>query len=707
MDLLKCRVCDSQGSYTQLGKSIPKINDNYTFYAAVNANVPAGGQPELPLEVKVTMPVGGKMGLFRFPRIGEWVLIGQVGQTGYEDVDINGEKHATHVTAPTGEWVLLSYFPQAEEGDDDKNTPFYPKRAKKTVDNNKTGFFADQLNPATMKEFLDDNGMAIRYLAEDNQNKPAEAATGSADKIQHTVNDGAWSEIGFYNKKAKWPDSLKKFDETKAGNSLERSRFSRQDMINIKSTGDIESRADNYHLIKAKRFELLANTEELSPEIRAHNDRNAWFEWEPEYAPLGDHPTDDPAIHNGDVHIRAGKRVVIKADSEIRLQVGRTVLVINDSGFSVTARKVNSNVDISQDTSLSLKARGGIDMFGENVNIASSRKFSIADAWGGSLGSMLGILNISGIQINQKIYERLQQQFTEIVNTFGWTGDLIANTAVNSNGWETRKIIYGFNIFKTIVNDVKSFYGLHSGWGDRRVNSVLGQGDAPGTGQESGQGDAPVTGQESGQGDAPVTAQESGQGDAPRTGQESGQEAEVGLEPIEVAIAMMNMILDITSAAYYVVEKTLAAVWRTDLRKSLKENEKTHTDAGEESEKTYTGAWKKKLLSELNMAAMDYDNGIIALGFDFFGYFFSKGSGGHASIKLRNSGDIIMKANSLKSLYGHEATQAAVPVNTSLETIQSRVRIAAYITKLASDVSKIIFQGMDMGLKIPSYVEKL
>jgi hypothetical protein len=673
MDLLKCRVCDAQGCYTQIGKSVTKTGDNYTFYAAVNTNAPAEGQP---LEVKVTMPVGGKMGLFRFPRIGEWVLIGQVGQTGYEDIDINGGKQATHVTAPTGEWVLLSYFMQAEEGDAGKNTPFYPKGAKQRAktedqlnpDNGKpnSGFFADQLNPATMEEFLNDNGMAIRYLAEENKNKEA----------TNTVNDGAWSEIGFYNKKAKWPNSLKTFDETDKGKSLDPSLFNRQDVINIQSTGDIESRAENYHLIKAKRFELLANAEELSPEMRAHNDRDDWSEWKPAYAPIGDHPADDPAIHNGDVHIRAGKRVVIKADSEIRLQVGRTVLVINDSGFSVTARKVNSNVDISQDTSLSLKARGGIDMFGENVNIASSRKFSIADAWGGSLGSMLGILNISGIQINQKIYERLQQQFMEIVNTFGWMGDLIANTAVKSNGWETRKAICGFNIFKTIVNDVKAFYGLHAGWGDRRVNSVLGQGDAPGTGQESGQGDAPGTGQESGQG------------------------AVVGLEPIEVVIAILNTILDISSVVYYVVEKTYAADWRTDFRKGLEKNEKEYT-------KKYTGAEKKEFLNKLNIAAMDIDNGIIALGFDLFGYFSSKGSGGHASIRLRNGGDIIMKANSLKSLYGHEATQAAVPVNTSLETFQSIAKIGAYITKLASDASKITFQGTDMGLKIPSYVEKL
>jgi hypothetical protein len=664
------------------------------------------------------------MGLFRFPRIGEWVLIGQVGQIGYEDINVNGGEKATHVTAPTGEWVLLSYFPQAEEGDAGKNTPFYPKRAKQRAkagdqlnpDDGEpnSGFFADQLNPATMGEFLDDNGMAIRYLAEKNKNKDA----------TNTVNDGAWSEIGFYNKKAKWPDSLKTLDKTNKDKSLESSQFSRQDIINIKSTGDIESRAENYHLIKAKRFELLANAEELSPEIRAHNDRDNWSEWKPAYAPIGDHPTDDPAIHNGDVHIRAGKRVVIKADSEIRLQVGRTVLVIDDSGFSVTTRKVNSNVAISQDTSLSLKARGGINMFGETVNIASSRKFSISDAWGGGLASVVGMANLSGIQINQKTYGEAQQRVTALTNDLTLAQDLMVGSLAIDNPeqvWATGLVKYGFDVAKIIYNTYRSIDLRRDAFKNIMNHQKMAEEDeekARATYVENYHREMINAINTADNQNKDVEEREEAAEwlrlqlelvnsnhemyPEPLKGKVFDDAANlVGLEPIETAVAILDMILDIADAVYLGVEKGFACAWRTNLKENLKDPNYS---------KKISGAQKKKTTDIINLVATDIDNGIIEI---FLGFIISlgikgTGSGGPASIRLQNSGDIIIKAGSQKKLYAEASEHISVPVNITVEKIQMGLKTASAVAKLGADLAKLSAQGMNMKkLAIPPNVEKL
>ncbi|MDR0998423.1 MAG: hypothetical protein LBL70_05090, partial [Treponema sp.] len=357
--------------------------------------------------MSIVMPMGGpQSGFFRFPRVGEQVLICQ--------------------TDRNGGYYLVGFVPSSGDA------PFYPQGAEKNK-NIENGYNPSQRNPGGMEDFLDDKGMALRY-------KRDTGGTG-CDK---TTGKGAFSEIGFYNKKSKWPDTVKDYgkieDEKKAeleGKDekekeaimrLSEDKFSRIDVLNIQSAGDIESRAENYHLLKAKRIEILSNTDEVSPETRAYNCRNDCSEWKGENAPLVDAPLDDPAVHGGDMHFRAGKNIVIKAAGEVRFQVGRTTLVIDDKGFSVLTRKVNSNVPLPNDTTFSMSSRDGISMFGENVNIASARKFSLSDTWGAGVGSMVGTLDISGKQINHKTYDKAQPVFSILINSI----KLLQNMALGS-----------------------------------------------------------------------------------------------------------------------------------------------------------------------------------------------------------------------------------------------------------------------------------
>jgi hypothetical protein len=691
-----------------IGKSIRADFNNYIFYAMPDGKSGASNVKRS----HVTMPVGGDMGLFRFPRVGEWVLIGKLGETVYTEARVGAQNVLTGVTPPGGDWVLLSYFIDTPAA----NAPFYPKDSKSTTDNTKTGYIADQLNPASMTDFINDNGMAMRYKAEKNTNKTQKKEKDGVElETQPTAASNAkWSEIGFYNKKAKWPNTLKTFDETKSGNALDPRRYFRQDVINIQSAGDIESRAENYHLIKAKRFELLSNTDELSPETRADNARDSWQYWSEDKAPLGDTAGDDSALHSGDVHIRAGRSVVIKAQGEIRLQVGRTVVVIDDTGFTVTTGKLRTNAVLSQTTSLSLKARGGISMFGENVDIASSRKFSIADAWGGGLSSVVGMLSMSGIQINQKTYGETQQIFAALMNLITLTQDIaVANASlaapnkIYASGW----VNYGFDVAKMLVTNGKSFYDL---WGDykhmterKQKLADLREKALSDYLEEKHMVDC-INKLETGTDDEKTAAREilaemEAYNDVDKRDEliSADAMAEVmnigaaSADPIQTAVSVLNMILGITAHVYFAVEKVYTRSWQTTLRAGL-------TDS---SVKAPTPSEKVEFRDCLNICAMDVDNGIIQSFLQSIAIV--GGIGGPASIGLQSSGDIVIKAGKQKKLYAETSEHVSVPVSIAAEKVQFGIKVAAAVTKLGADVGKLAVQALDKTEVIPSYVEKL
>ena len=108
MILQEMIVTDSEGkTQTSDGKVLSgqsiQSEDMYSFYAIKQVNDPAitPAPDQMPAKVRLTMPTGGELnGLYRFPRVGEKVL-----------VVIEGVSH-----------YLMSYLPTAEN-------PFSPKRA--------------------------------------------------------------------------------------------------------------------------------------------------------------------------------------------------------------------------------------------------------------------------------------------------------------------------------------------------------------------------------------------------------------------------------------------------------------------------------------------------------------------------------------------------------------------------------------------------
>jgi hypothetical protein len=320
------------------------------------------------------MPVGGKeTGFYRYPKKDERILVDNDGNT----------------TNPT--YYLMGFLPSATDPDSNFLTSDKPEEKVNPSKEEKELFDKQKESFDDEKKLLEgEEGMVLRYRQ-----------TGKHDSSAKGVTD-RYSEIGFYRRKTQWKAPNEEYkDFTEA--------VPRIDQLNIQSTGDIHTKAKNHHLMKAKRFELL---------VDAENGK---------LLPLGDNPGDDSGLHAGDVHIRAKNRVVIKAGKEIVLQVGKTVLKISDGGFNIVSKMINSNVSNPYDTTVNIN-NGGISLFGFNVTINSVSSFGIADAFGGGIGSRLGIVSIGGREIKAEAYD--SAQFKSLVSSALMTYALSAKAGV-------------------------------------------------------------------------------------------------------------------------------------------------------------------------------------------------------------------------------------------------------------------------------------
>jgi hypothetical protein len=522
---------------------------------------------------------------------------------------------------------------------------------------------------------------------------------------QKTTGSGAFSEIGFYNKKAKWPDAAKNADNI-AGRLPENS-FSRVDVLNIQSTGDIETRAENYHLLNAKRIEVLSNADEVSPETRADNCRNDYSTWTGDKAPLIDAPLDDSAVHEGDMHFRAGKNVIIKAVGEIRLQVGRTTLVINDDGFSAVTRKVNSNIPVPSDTSFNLKARDGISMFGESVTIASARKFGFSDAWGASVGSMVGRLNIAGQQINQKTYDSTQQRWAALLSSVtlaqnATIGGMATNPALSAEaGWTS----YGIDVARFLTECVRDIRGIIKSYETYEGNVKKLHAQRVAKIKEAHDNAAQAFIQDQSE-DNKVFLNKainwlSAESRMGGTGRETiatnaldAVSAMVGAEPIEMLMACLDLVLAISAGVYTTVEQAAALQQRQDLYAS--------TFKGEA--KSWSAQDKSALKDTLNLCAMSIDGGIIEAAMLVS---VGTGFGGPASIQLRQAGDIVIKAGKKKGLYAELKQDAAVPGAVFTRMATTNIRSAAAVTELLAGGVKLGLKTEDFHNRFPAYLERL
>jgi hypothetical protein len=308
--------------------------------------------------INIVMPLGGKeSGLFRFPKINEVVIVDQDSDNKY---------------------YLLGYLPS--ESDAANN------------------FLANLNGGNGEEEALEaEKGIILRYEQTGLKKPPAYDPKDTSE---------LYSEIGFYHRPTQWKagtDSKDNYNDFDTNNP----DIPRIDQINIQSSGDIHAKAVNHHLTKAERIEILAGAPEvLDRKTNAVDDHGT--------LPLGDLPGDDSALHRGDFHIRAANRIIIKADQEIRIQVGRTVLRIDDTGFNVITRNVAGNYINTYDTMLDMNPRNGINLTGKNINLRAGYRFNAGDGLGGMVATAMGNLNLGGREISIDAYNNTEYMFNTI-----------------------------------------------------------------------------------------------------------------------------------------------------------------------------------------------------------------------------------------------------------------------------------------------------
>ncbi|MDR3116085.1 MAG: hypothetical protein LBU25_11275 [Treponema sp.] len=447
-------VTSAKGGGSSLEAKFP-----YQFYGKIT---------ETDAETKVinlVMPLGGKeTGLYRYPKPGERVVVNDDG-------------------AASPSYYLMGYLPSTEKGAYNflSNTEpvSVPAEGEEGYDQTLTEGFNTQMGYFTAETgaLREAEGLVLRY-----------EQTGK--RLPESGKDEGYSEIGFYRKETQWRSTdaayrdvpppraegesdaayserlaeggfPKSSEGEAAGDHIKRISdavvFPRIDRLNIQSAGDMRAAAKNYQLLKAKRFEVLVDCDDPD---------HTKGELSKGELPLGDNIGDDSTLHRGDAHIRAGNRVVIKAGSEILLQVGKTVVKISDSGLELISKLVNSNLTNAYDATFTMSGRDGISMFGREVTINADISLGLGDTYGGSFASDLGVVSIGGREITAETYGAAKYRMLVINALIQYIQSITAGSlGINGNpdseqikgyvGFATRLLQDGADVIDKLIDVVR------------------------------------------------------------------------------------------------------------------------------------------------------------------------------------------------------------------------------------------------------------
>jgi hypothetical protein len=626
-------VCDSSSSTEVNGNATEARSDDYTFYALVNGATTKS-------EVKLVMPLGGMQnGLYRFPKIGEEVLV---------DTVTGGE---------SGKYYFFGYLPTALK------QPFTG-----TTQN------ADTTNTDVIKK----HGQVLRY------GRNGDSGTGP------------YSEIGFYQETSGWPsksvtpgsknnDKSLSYDydmavaaskayhaggtddnanaamtKVNATASEEDKRYVRTnfptiDRLKVTSTGDIWESAENQHRIRARRFEVA-----VGESANANGDA------------IPKEGVEPSSLDAGSIVVNADGGITISSLSSITLKVGRTSIVISDSGCSITSKTIAGAMYSSWDTSFSVAARSGISGSGRSIGLAAGYKFSLSDGYTGGISSTGGVVSVSGYSVKNSatgiesmVYHNIMDTFDETMSIV--TGSLaLADSIKNNDAERSKKLGEGIYLTKQIYSMLKVLAGFGStlasyyGWfGYFNVKAdlmeqldVLAKAKKASEDRLVQQKDLELLVEENANLGTPkqevidllaeVTAKNEfdakfeKENNALNLGSISAAKGNIAtlgmLEGTELVAAIVNMILSLTATVY-----------------SFIDTYKIGTMSGQE---------KINAKNILNFVAISTDDAIIKTA--FVGFLAGVPGLSTAKVALRPNGDLIMKAGASKHLYSMEATTAAV-----------------------------------------------
>jgi hypothetical protein len=161
-------------------------------------------------------------------------------------------------------------------------------------------------------------------------------------------------------------------------------------------------------------------------------------------------------------------------------------------------------------------------------------------------------------------------------------------------------------------------------------------------------------------------------------------------------MAALDLTLSITSFVYSLVEGSYSDVWLKDFKGFALDNKSLGYDEKE----------KSHIRDQLNLAAMIIDNTIIDTAMIAIAAT-GIGTGGPASIRLRQSGDIVIKAGQQKNLYAEMSQKVSVPVAINSEKTTAGIKAGLAAAKLLTGLTKFGLKIDEAVEKMPVFVEKL
>ena len=174
--------------------------------------------------------------------------------------------------------------------------------------------------------------------------------------------------------------------------------FPEIDRIDVTSSGDVITTAQNYNEVNASRIGLFAGVqsdlEKSKQEVLDSKENGGNYVNGLAALPL-DNKDDNLSFTKGDVQVRADHRVVINAQSGIELRCGRSVLKIDDSGIKLISAQIDPLYSTGDDSTLSISAREGVSVSGDTIDLVAKVKYSLSEQMGGKLSSFAGMTRLS------------------------------------------------------------------------------------------------------------------------------------------------------------------------------------------------------------------------------------------------------------------------------------------------------------------------
>ena len=317
----------------------------YTFFAIKRVNDPAStpSPEQMASKIKIMMPLGGELnGMYRFPRVGEKVVVAVEGTSHY----------------------LMGYLPTEE-------TPFSPKE-----DNEENS------------DVFDEEGLVLRYKK-----------TGA--NVADENRDEEYSEIGFFKEPSRWATNdgnLKnEEDSEKDGDDY----YPYIDTVKVSSTGDITSNAQNLNEIKGRRVSIESKflfgdqkkKDKDGKEITVSGNIKGDLE---------ERVLEDDEINKGDIYINADNKIVISARNGIQLDCGGASITLDPTGISISAAKVDG-LEAGEgpfDSEISLKHNGEVNLNGKQLTGYFAKAMFMEDGFGGGFICNSGNMDVFGREVS-------------------------------------------------------------------------------------------------------------------------------------------------------------------------------------------------------------------------------------------------------------------------------------------------------------------